>query len=207
MHKIPPQKKNKTFWLPFERNFSNFHLTKKLNGVNDNLLLLGFLKFIKIATMLLFYVAWTTTDDDGDANNDVTPQTKHQLSIFYALNACQFFKKIHNLTPFQCSQQAHNFIINEIKVATYTFTDPNVVTLYIFGFSSILFWCYCCCFCCSLFVTFVHCGLNTFLEVFLLIVGVYCVLYKFLSLVVLFRASYLVLLQSSCKICCNFFLL
>lgn len=49
------------------------------------------------------------------------------------------FKKIHNLTPFQCSQQAHNFIINEIKVATYTFTDPNVVTLCIFSFSFILF--------------------------------------------------------------------
>lgn len=60
-------------------------------------------------------------------------------------------------------------------------------------------------FCCSLFVTFVRCGLNTFLEVFLLIVGVYCVLYKFLSLVALFCASFLVLLQSSCKICCNFF--
>lgn len=100
--------KKKTFRLPFERNFSNFHLTKKLNGVNDNLLLLGFFKFIKIATILLFYVAWTTTDDDGDAKNDVTQQTKRQLSIFYSLNACQFLKN-PQFNPFSMQPASAQF--------------------------------------------------------------------------------------------------
>lgn len=141
----------------------------------------------------------TPTTTSHNKQNTNSPSFTHSMHA-------NFFEKIHNLTPFQCSQQAHNFIINEIKVATYTFTDPNVVTLYIFRFFLLFYFvCYCCCFCCSLFVTFVRCGLNTFLEVFLLIVGVYCMLYKFLSYVALFCASFLVLLQSSWKICCNFF--